>query len=328
MRDTQRKKLFQSKIGKAQKASNRRDYVCIQSGCKNKAIKSHSQQKMCQLDSIAENSFVYSVEKSLYQVFNDKPRELLVKKTITESSRYKGYCNYHDTKLFFDIENDNLDITNPQHNYLLLLRCVSYEYANKRDAYLRQQDILEYTGDLMSWDGRKGYEDSGLGLKQFLEIDAPYYFKQLELVESSGCYDLIEYKSFTINRNLGISSTTCFSPLRSKHSDWMLENYSQPQPFISLSVVPTEDKTHISFCWFKDFSEHCDEYRALNVDSDEVLKLINMYVFTESEDVCVTPSIWESLSASERHSIYRAIRDRDSNSSENEIPFIIGTQCT
>lgn len=328
MRDAQRKKVFQSKIGKAQKASNRRDYVCMKNGCKNKAIKSHSQQKMCQLASIAENSFVYSVEKSLYQAFNDKPRELLVRKTITDSSRYKGYCNYHDTNLFSDIENNNLDVTIPRHNYLLLLRCVSYEYANKRDVYLRQQDILKYTGELMSWEGRRNYEDSGLGLKQFLEIDAPYYFEQLELMESSGCHDLIEYNSFTIDKNLGISSSTCFSPLRSNHSDWMLENYSQPQPFISLSVVPTEDKTHISFCWLKEFSEHCEEFRSLNINSNDILKLINMYVFTESEDVCVTPSVWEKLSASERQSIYRVILDRDSSSGINEIPFVIGGLCS
>ncbi|HDZ3746041.1 TPA: hypothetical protein RSW77_003566 [Vibrio cholerae] len=327
MREAQRMKLFRSKVGKAEKESNRRSYICMKRGCANKAIKSHSQQKMCQLASIAEDSWVYSIDKGLYQMFSGKPREILVKKTITESSRYKGYCNGHDTEIFSEIENDNLDVSLAKHNLLLLLRCVSYEVANKRDAYLRQQDLLEHAGELMSWDGRKNYEASGFGMRLFLEKDAPYYFELLDQIESSGCYDGIEFNSFTINKNLRVSSTTCFSPFRTQHSDWMSENLDKPQPFVSLSVVPTLDKTHVSFCWFKEFSQHCSEFRLLTPESANIIELINMYIFTESEDVCVAPSLWEKLTSSERQQIYKHMGNSDTLENLPNIPLVLEAKC-
>ena len=67
-------------IGKVQKASNRSEYSCLEIGCKEKAIKSHSQQKKCQLGSIAEDGWVYSVEEGLYNLFPESQESYLLKK--------------------------------------------------------------------------------------------------------------------------------------------------------------------------------------------------------------------------------------------------------
>ncbi|WP_063661621.1 hypothetical protein [Aliivibrio fischeri] len=323
MRESQRIKLLKAGIGKAQKSSNRRQYKCIQSGCSEKAIKSHSQQKKCQLESISENLYVYSVDKGLYNIFSDKPREILVKKTITESSRYKGYCNAHDTDIFLKIENNNLDISNNFHNYLLLLRCISYEFANKRDAYLRQVDILNQVGDLFSNKGRMNYEGSGYGLKMFLEIDAPYYFLRLNEIKDTEDYSQVRFNSFEIDKNLGVSCSTCFSPLMEEHGEWMSQNIDSIQPFVSMSIIPSKEKTLVSFCWLAEFDEFCDKIRDIDIKQDNFIHILNMLAFTQSEDTCVTPSLWEQLTQYEKTTIYQQMGTSDSLINATNIPLVM-----
>ena len=85
MRDAQRIKLIRAGIGKAEKAANRRNYNCIYPGCTENAIGSHSQQKKHQLESIAENSAVYSFDKNPYSLFTSEKSELLKKNPNRQS---------------------------------------------------------------------------------------------------------------------------------------------------------------------------------------------------------------------------------------------------
>lgn len=323
MREGQRKKLIMSGIGKAEKASNRRKYKCILPECNLISIKSHSQQKKSQLEAIAEDSEVFAKTQSLYQMFKSEKRELLSKKNIGEASRFKGYCNKHDTSIFSPIENGNLDINNPEHNFLLLLRCVSYEYANKREVYDRQKDILSKIGDFFSFEGKKDFEASIYGMKVFLELDAPYYMSKLFKILETKDWTGIKYNSFIIEKNIGVSSTTCFSPFRESHSEWMNEHFEEPQPFISLSVIPCENSTAISFVWFSEIHKYCVEFSKISAEQDDIFRLINTYVFSESEDVCVKPSLWEKLTEREKELIYQHMGDSDSLPNSNLLPIVL-----
>jgi hypothetical protein len=323
MRDAQRNKLLMAGLGKAEKASNRRKYKCIHPDCNLDAIKSHSQQKKGQLSSIAEDLAVYAMRRNVYQMFNTEKKELLAKQTIGEASRYKGYCNNHDTNIFSKIENGNLDVANPEHNFLLLLRSVSFEYANKRGMYDRQKDILSKIGHLFSHEGKRNYEASSLGIKLFLKKDAPYYLSLLFDIYESKDWSRIQYNSFSIKNNIGVSSTTCFSPLREDHSDWMAKNFEKPQPFISFSVVPDENITSIAFVWFSEMADLCDEFSKIDPNQDDISNVINTYIFCESEDVCVRPSLWEKLSVPDKHMIYRHMGESDSLSDANTVPLVL-----
>ena len=77
MREAQRKKKIMAGLGKVEKAANRRKYKCILPECNEDSIKSHSQQKRHQLESISEESKVIAMKKSLYDVFNRDINELL-----------------------------------------------------------------------------------------------------------------------------------------------------------------------------------------------------------------------------------------------------------
>jgi hypothetical protein len=328
MREGQRKKLIKSGIGKAEKYSNQRKYKCMFPSCTLASIKSHSQQKKNQLEAISENSEVYTKNQNLYQIFNSEKvefskAELLSKKNIGEASRFKGYCNTHDTSIFSPIENGNIDISNPEHNFLLLLRAMSYEYANKRDVYNRQKDILKKIGYLFSYDGKNNFEAHLCGMKVFLKKDAPYHMSKLFEIYESKNWSAINYNSFVINRNIGISSTTCFSPFRERHSEWMNQHFDEPQPIVSFSVVPTKQITTISFVWFAEINPHCIEFLKVSAEQENILKLINMYAFSESEDVCVKPSLWEKLTKREKKQIYKHMGNSDSLPDSNLIPIVL-----
>ena len=323
MRESQRQKLIMAGLGKAEKASRRRKYKCILPDCRLDSIKSHSQQKKCQLDAISEGSSVFAMNKNLYQMFKTEKRELLTMKSIGEASRYKGYCNAHDTSIFSPIENRNLDIHNPEHNFLLLLRAVSHEFANKRDMYDQQKDILAKIGHLFSYEGRRAYEASNYGVKLFLEKDAPYYMFRLFEIYDSRDWSQIEYNSFLYEKNIGVSSTTCFSPFRENHTAWMSVNFEQPQPFISLSVVPSLESTAVSFAWFSENSEFCKSYKKIHAEQENIAKIINAFILSESEDVCIRPSLWEKLSQEDKETIYKHMGTSDTLPNSESIPVVI-----
>jgi len=324
MREGQRIKLIKAGIGKVEKAANRRKYECIFPGCNELAIKSHSQQKKHQLNSISENSHVFAMNKSMYNIFSGDFSELLRLTPIGSASRYNGYCNKHDTNIFSPIENGNINIGIPEHNYLLLLRSISHEYATKRDMYDRQEDVLSKIGDLFSYEGMENYKASHAGVKYYLNKDAPYYLSKLFEIYESKDWSQISYNSFEIDRNIGVSSTTSFSPFREEHLDWMHNNFEEVQPFISFSLVPEANKTSISFVWFSEYSQFCSEFERLEKDQKDIIQIINTYVLCESEDVCIKPSLWNKLSQQERYEIYSHMGNSESLRDANTIPMVLG----
>ncbi len=325
MREPHRQKLILKGLGVAQNKLNKRKYKCILPSCTKNAIKSHSQQKKHQLSAIAENLMVYSIEKNIYKSFKTKSekRELLQKKSIGESSTYPGYCNTHDTNIFAPIENGNLDVNLPEHNFLLLLRSVSYEFANKRSVYDRSKDILKENYELLTYEGRRHFEIGIDGIKQYLEIDAPVYLANLFEAYDTKNYSIISYNSFTIPKNVGVSSTTMFSPLRENHYEFMAINAKSVQPTVSFNLVPDSQKTQVSFIWFSEHNSLCEEVAKISSSNKDILKTINMYAFTESEDTCIRPSIWEGLTEIEKKQIYKHFAQKDSIAGASDIPQII-----
>jgi len=323
MRELQRKKKILAGLGKAEKAAKRRKYKCIVPECNEDSIKSHSQQKKHQLESISEDSQVVAMKKSLYDVFNRDVNELLKELPIGEVSRFSGYCNQHDTSIFSPIENGNIDIQKAEHNFLLLLRAISHEYATKRGMYDRQKDILFKIGEYFSYEGRRNYEASLAGVKYYVEKDAPYYLSRVFRILESKKWSEISFNSFVIERNLGVSSTTCFSPFRENHSEWMRENFDKVQPFLSFSLLPESNRTTIAFVWLSEFDDHCNEFKEICKDQENILNILNTYALCESEDVCIKPSVWGKLSKNQRSEIYRHMGGRDSLPGAEHIPLVL-----
>jgi hypothetical protein len=323
MREPQRISRIRAAFGKAEKRANRRQYKRMFPGCTKHSIKSHSQQKKHQLESIAEDSFIYAVNKNLYRIFDSGSVEALVKTPIGDASRYRGFCNSHDSCVFSPIENGKLDIESPEHNFLLFLRAVSYEYVNKRRMFDLQNDVLQHNGNLFSQQVREYYQAHITGMGYFLEKDAPYYLERLFQIHQTKDWSGIRHNSFTIDKNLGVSATTSFSPMRQKHSEWAAEHFTEKQPFVSLHIVPASAKTDVSFIWLREFDEYCREFPASQKDQLDLIQPLNTYIFCESEDVCIRPSLWEKLDREARYSIYRHMSNSESLPGADSISVVL-----
>ncbi|MCH4890300.1 hypothetical protein EZV73_22145 [Acidaminobacter sp. JC074] len=93
---------LQELISHKLKASSRQTQdECLISTCKEKAIMSHAIQKNGYLDQLSKNEHLYVFTKAFNQ---GKYYVRDSKLSMNIATTFNGFCNYHDTKVFLDIE--------------------------------------------------------------------------------------------------------------------------------------------------------------------------------------------------------------------------------
>jgi len=100
-----------------------------QSQCSEKVIKAHSIQKNKILKHIAENGMLISsgIESILFT-------KEFKKIGVSSASTFFGFCNYHDTILFSEIENKDY-VGNIEQKFLHAYRACALEYVKKKFSY-------------------------------------------------------------------------------------------------------------------------------------------------------------------------------------------------
>ena len=98
------------------------------SKCSRKLIKAHSVQKSKILSLIAEKGMVISSDMIRTLVTNE-----FEKIGINSASTFYGFCGYHDSVLFSEIENKDYQATIEQ-NFLHAYRACAIEYVKKKVA--------------------------------------------------------------------------------------------------------------------------------------------------------------------------------------------------
>ena len=229
-------------------------------------------------------------------------------------------------EIFNPIENGRLDQDNTQHTFLLMLRSISYEYASKRLSYDYHGKLLEEVDGFPDADLIQMIKDLRRGIRLFLEKDAPYYIATLFGMYEREDFDDVCSKGVKVNRNIGVSSSTCFSPLFESHEEYVAKNSEKVQPIVTLNLVPASGHTDIVLSWLKAHDELAKSIRELDLQGDEFEEAINRFALFESEDVCVNPSLWETLGKAEKYSIYRAMSMSESTSKAVSVPRLIRLQ--
>lgn len=304
------RRLIAKAFGKAQKEANRRTYKCLFPSCSGMAIKSHSQQRSGALAAIAENGLIYSVQRNHYQVMKQLPTApVMVLTGVSEASTFDGFCALHDRSLFAPIENKPLIPYDREQTFLLYLRSVCYEFANKR----RMRDwILTIKGEVKDFASRHlidHLDTTEEARNIFLTRDGGYYLDLLFRDLESRSFERISDKWITIDKNVGASCSCVLSPLLEEHNQYMAEHWTEPQPLISFSLIPISPTgvTYLVAAWLRDV-EHLCSWVHSDLESDANLEaFLNKCAFEESEDTCVRPSLWESLSSKDRSEAEKAM---------------------
>ena len=223
-----------------------------------------------------------------------------IKMGIAEASTFMGYCAKHDRDVFEPIELRSLEPDNEEQAFILFVRAFSYEFAQKRRMLEWKTLILNDLKNIVAREVIEHIAATRDSIAAFFKQDAPYYMDSIY-----SAFDNKDYSDFTtvwktVSNNIGLSSCCIYTPLLDQHEAHMKETWGTPQPLVSFNLVPAISITHVITSWLPNSSGFTDWIND-EVETSEGLELyINRCAITESEDTCIRPSLWESLSEQEQ----------------------------
>ncbi len=295
--------------GKAQKQVDAQKHKCLVPGCKSEAIGSHSQQRRGQLKVIARDGCVYAVEKNFYKAIKRPRRRFASKYKVfptSVASVFAGYCSKHDAQLFAPVEKAPLERDDPLQACLLFLRSNSYEYLQKRRVRQWISMFLSETQDQLSIASRNSFVARLGGMDVYLSHDAPFYFRKIFTALERQSFIEFESAWVVVPARLPVSTSCCMSPLMHSHIQYMESRPGIIQPNVSFSIVPTRDETHIVVTWLREHSSLASWFREALADPVELEMMLNQLAFGETEDTCISPDFWETLSMQDQELLAQA----------------------
>jgi len=301
---------IQKTVGKIQKKLNKTKFKCLFPGCENFSISSHSQQKEGQLRAISKDGLVYALDRNIYErfkYFGSKPSLNLKKTGISEVTTFPGYCAFHDNKLFKSIESRPLKFPNSEQAFLLYLRSYSYEYLQKLRMRFFLSNFLYECSSILGKEKSLDIEALKIGMDHFVDDEAPVSFQKLFTALKDSKFDVVNYWWKSIPKNIGISSSCCFSPLFDKFHEHRLANWNDPQAIVSFNVIPSTKKTEVILVWLNEFNELINWIKNYDSSNRKIESLINHCAFSESEDTCINVRLWEETPSSKQNEILNAM---------------------
>jgi len=112
---------------------------CFVEDCKKSAIQSHLLQKNGILKMISANNHFYEVAFLMFP----KPHYEIKKVGINKGFTFRGFCEYHDSKIFEKIEKTDVDFNEYQSLLLLSYRAILKEFRVK-------EIIIDYYVNLLT----------------------------------------------------------------------------------------------------------------------------------------------------------------------------------
>lgn len=301
--------LEKKSILRAEKHVNNLSFNCLFSGCKEKAIRSHSQQKERQLRSIAVDGHIYTLTPSFTQYFKMKtaydPLEIS-RVGITKASTYLGFCSKHDSELFMTIETGDVDPENAEHRTLLFLRALSYEYCMKRKVYSFQKKRREIISNELHWIDPDVME---LGFKVWISNIWQILYSRLLSIIQSGAHNGLRSIFQEIGWNIDVSCCGVVD-IRGQTLQELqgVKNIQTMSPLYAFNIIPRSNKSYVIITSFAEHSLEVNRYIGPLENEVNLERIVNKLAFYDCEDSCISPRIWESLCDDEKKNVQLSIR--------------------
>ena len=225
---------------------------------------------------------------------------------IGSVSTVPGFCGHHDSELFRCLDLRQGGHLNAEQGWALFLRTYAYEFAQKRRAFDMYADMEALFADLGHRENEYASRMKRAAVGIMLEVDAPDYLSFLwNSSDGNGFPGLVHHQRL-IPRSLGISTACVFSPLDfagRRHA----EASSDVQPLVAFNIVPSSSETLVIASVRSNHAELA-HWIAKDLADDMALEaLIHRCAFAESEDTCVNPDLWESLSQEKQAAVRHAM---------------------
>jgi hypothetical protein len=265
--------------------------------------------KIKQAHSIQKNGKISLIESevkgnlSVYTFTNFKSSETSVIQTLIPlgkktASTFFGFCDFHDSSLFSDIENNETDIDNDKHLFLHTYRSFAHSYHKKKE-------------ELNLW--AKEFEDSEFNskssssnfMKSKMEYDCSIALKELELkkqilddILKNQTYGKLEYLVYQKEGLYPFAVSSQMSP-KVTYKGKPMNNHENPNiPFENPIITLLPDKKHTTaiigiFPEEKKSSILLNELEKLN--DLKLEKAITSLIIANCENTFFSPLFWEKL---------------------------------
>jgi hypothetical protein len=277
------------------------------SSCSNQIISAHSIQRGGVLDLIEDNVegnlAVYSfLNRKLDENGSPIGFEPLGKKA---ASTFFGFCGYHDNEIFKAIENDNIDLENDEHCFLLSYRAFAKEFHSKQESLkgYMTNDMFQNTNFI----GTEGLiNGSEMGLR-----DCKIVKERMNQILENKNYDELEYLTYELDYIIPIAAAASINPDYTYKNE-ILNNSPDPNviyEFVNFVIQPIKcGKTIIVLSCLP---EHKSSVKFLDQLNDlkplPFEKAIGSLAIANVENTFFSPRLWCQFSQIEKNQLMKEL---------------------
>jgi hypothetical protein len=277
--------------------------------CKDDAIQSHSLQRRGPLASIAENGHVMKVGGML-NVRTIESRSNFERQGLAKASTFPGFCNNHDSILFGEVENADIDFT-AKFCLTLAIRALAIEVYKKRVMVSLQHQMM----DLLLKQGKIENREIALQLKRGAEAAVIENIKKLRALFASYHKNqppnLLKL-AFKFEQESMFACTGAFEPDWDLHSNFLYRVDPKKTEWntVSLFCGNIRGAFYVVFCGFQKYHNHrLDMFlKSIDHNASHLASLIFTASLAYTENIFVRQSWLECLSEAERSKVINLSR--------------------
>lgn len=267
--------------------------------CSKNVIKSHSIQKNKILNYIADNGMIITYVPRISTITVN-----FEEIGINSASTFFGFCGYHDSKVFSNIENEDYNETSEQ-NFLYAYRACAREYGVKHEATCYYQKLAS---DYRLFPARVKELYYYLVSSQQGLIDMQDHLnkfnKELRKIVENRNYNLLTTLVFKLPYESLIAVNSIFNLIYDFHGHILndLSKLSENLKPLFLNIFPQNGKTIIILsCYTSDFVKFKGIFSQLNTyNHPELENFFSQLILIYCENIFLSPQRWKNLSEGNR----------------------------
>ena len=253
---------------------------CFYRQCNNPSIGSHSQTASSSLKSIAEDGHVMERNPSVFPLRDSQGWRKI---GINEATKFPGFCQTHDDKLFRQADSISDKNLTPKALTFLSYRTFAMEMRKKEVSSEQLKVLLNYSDKFVDPSAQDATRGTMEGMLNCLKVTKPFFLEKYQRMIQTKEYSQDAHKVYRSDRNLGVSCATTINPL-----DITEQPIDMPQPIICFSVLPRKRYTLIIFSYPRVLSTLIEHFIKDHERLDDL-------VFNCCEEVILNISLYNSL---------------------------------
>lgn len=263
------------------------------SKCKLPIKNAHTLQNNGVLSIIAENNHVMVTD-----VLNKVKKGSTLKKiSKNKATTFYGFCEYHDSYLFQDIELKEYANEDKQ-NFLYAYRMVAQECHKKQRVMVSLQNCIKDNPSILQNPFVvENYRMQDLGRSDIIE-----YMELFNNAYMSQKFDILHNFVYKFEDCFQFAVTTMYVPSSTLSGKKLINIYSKEKerlPSVFLSVIPNPDCSYfILSCLNEDYpkiKDYVDEIE--NLTKEELKRFLNWTLPMYSENIVLSPKLWNLWNA-------------------------------